>query len=480
MCLAGLVVATGAGPTFATDPPPADPAAQGVVRMTQHQALAFAQIALRKGQPKTAYELTEGLIKANPKNGHAHFIRASALGQLKDYRTGKRSAAAAYRAANTNVQRYEAAKLAAELSFAGDQPTLSQLWLRRATHYAPDDKTRSNMVRAFRGVRNSNPLRFQLSFSVNPSDNINNGANSPLNIIEGSPLVGTLSTSAQAISGTVIKTEAHLSYRLRQAEGSETHATGRVVSREYRFNNPVWGLSASDLSSLRAQIGLRHYWLPDKIGYWRFDLTAGRAWYGGDPYYDFVGLGIQRSRKLNDKTRLNVGFDVEQQYGKDRVRVRVTLLPTTPPTLSTTVRPEVIADATVYSAFAEIDHDLNNGGQIGARVQYREIDSAGANRASQQWSTIATYELGKEIGPAEVSFSLGYSSLDYDAYSVIVPVPGGRRDTSWFGGVTATFNDYSYFGFVPVVTLNAEKSRSNISRFDVDQTAVSFGIRSEF
>ena len=100
--------------------------------------------------------------------------------------------------------------------------------------------------------------------------------------------------------------------------------------------------------------------------------------------------------------------------------------------------------------------------------------------ASAGVSAAPTYTLGREIGPAQVSVSVGHSTLDYEQYWVLLPVAGGRTDESWFGGVTAAFNDYSYMGFVPVVSVNAEKSRPNISRFDVDQTAVSFGIRSEF
>ncbi|MFN3210610.1 MAG: hypothetical protein ACE369_16725 [Roseovarius sp.] len=88
--------------------------------------------------------------------------------------------------------------------------------------------------------------------------------------------------------------------------------------------------------------------------------------------------------------------------------------------------------------------------------------------------------MGRDIGPARLSFQLGHSVVDYDTYLIIAPVPGGRSDDSTFGGVTATFSDWSYMGFVPTVSLNAEKTRSNISRFDVDETSVSFGIRSEF
>jgi hypothetical protein len=131
-------------------------------------------------------------------------------------------------------------------------------------------------------------------------------------------------------------------------------------------------------------------------------------------------------------------------------------------------------------AFAQLSYTLPGGGRLGAYVNYRDVDSDGVNRSSDQWTGIVSYTLGRQIGPAEMTFQVGQSVVDYDRYSVIVPVPGGRRDDSVFGGVTATFKDWSYMGFVPTMSFNAEKSRSNISRFDVDETALTVGIRSEF
>lgn len=457
VCLAGLALTGGAGQPHANEAE-TDASTSGMVRLSLPHAQALAQQALRKGQPKTAYELTQGLIAANPRNGHAHFLRAHALGQMKDYKTGRQSAARAYRAANTDVQRFEAAKLAAELSFADDSYTVSQFWLRRAVHYAPNKEIRSQYVKAFRNVRRTNPLRFEIQFSINPSDNVNNGSNSPYNLIEGSPLVGTLSPSARAIRGVVTKTDLRGAYRVQQSKHHETSLTGRVLSREVRFNDPVPGISGSDISSLRLEVGVNHLWATSKTGYWSFDINGGRTWYGRSPYYDFAGVGVRRLQKLSDNVQLSLGTHIEEQFDK-----------TVP-----------ITDATVYSAFAGLSYTLGTGGELGAQLQFRDIDSDGRNRASQQWAVVATYTLGREIGPARVSFSLGHSSLDYEQYWVILPVAGGRTDESWFGGVTAAFNDYSYMGFVPVVSVNAEKSRSNISRFDVDQTAVSFGIRSEF
>ncbi len=432
---------------------------QAPVTLTLPQARALAQDALQKGQPKLAFTLSEGLLQANPNDGHAHFTQALALARMKDFQSGKRSAAKAYRVAQSDDDRYHAAELAARLSFADERFTQSQLWLRRAVQYAPDEASRDQTITSFRNVRRHNPLNFNLRFSVTPSDNVNNGSNSPYNVIEGSPLVGTLSPSAQAIAGIVATGDLQGSYRIASGERFETRLTGRVYSRRVEFNNPVAGLSGSDLSSVRLEAGLSHLLSSGESGhYWRFTGKGGRVWYGGDPLYDFISAGAERSQKLNDKIRLSFGGSVEEQFDQ--------LAP--------------IADATVFGAFAGLTYALPDGGSLGARIQYRSIDSNGANRASEQWTGIASYVMGKQIGPAKMSFSVGYSTLDYDTYTVIGPVAGGRLDESYFGGVTASFNDWGYMGFVPTLSVRAEKSRSNISRFDVDQTSVSLGIRSEF
>ena len=418
----------------------------------------MTEAALNQGRPKLAFQLSEGLLQADPKNGQAHYFQALALASLRDNKSASAAAARAFRFADRDIQRYQAAQLAAQLTYADERYTLSQFWLRRAVHYAPNDKVRERSVMAFRKVRNDNPLSFQLRFSVTPSDNVNNGSNSPYNLIEGSPLVGTLSPSAQAISGLVASTDLRAAYRFLQSETYETRVTGRITDKRVRFNDPVTGISGDDLAEQRVQIGLAHRWSRSKQGYWQAEINGGRQWYGGDPLYDFIGLGFSRVQKLTKNLRLTLGTAVEEQFDE------------APP----------IADATSYTAYAGLSYALMGGSRVNGSVHFREIDSNGTNRASQQWYGVASYTHGRKIGPATMSVSLGYSTLDYEQYSVIFPVAGGRVDTSWFGGVSAAFNDYSYMGFVPTLSVHTEKSRSNISRFDVDQTSVSLGIRSEF
>ncbi|MEL7279564.1 MAG: hypothetical protein AAGK79_04365 [Pseudomonadota bacterium] len=431
----------------------------GAVNLSLAQAQELALKALRSGQPRLAFALSDGLLEADPKNGHALYIKAKALGQLQDFDEGRKIAAEAYRAARTDLQHFESATLAAQLSFADQKMTHSQIWLRRAAHHAPNKMLKDASVSAFLQVRNRNPLNFQLSFSVSPSDNVNNGSNSPLNIIDGTPVVGSLSPSAQAISGWVASLNMQGAYRFRETQTSETRVVARAFLRHVEFDNPVPGISSSDLASQRLQLGLSHIWMPEQSGYWRFDVNGGRTWYAGDPFYDFAGLGASRVQKLSDRWRLSFGGGVEHQFDLTRP----------------------IFDSTVWSGIAGLSYALPGGSEIGFSARYREIVSNGANRNSQQWTGIVSYTHGRRIGPAKLSVQVGHSTLDYDRYFVgPISVPEGRVDSSWFGEISATIDAASYMGFVPVVSLRSEQSRSNISRFDVEQTGVTVGVRSEF
>ncbi len=420
----------------------------------------LASQALASQQPKLAYDLGKGLLEADPKNPRALYYQALALAQVKAYGPAEKKAAWAYWHAQNDDQRYQAANLAAQLSFANDRMTGSQFWLRRAVNHAPNDVARAQTVSAFQNVRARNPLRFDFRFSLTPSDNVNNGANSPLNVIDGVPVVGTLSQSAQALSGTITTAQISASYRLAASPGRETRIKARLNARRVDISDPVVGLSGSDLSSTIAEIGLSQYLRGSSEAVtWKFDLDGGRVWYGGDPLYDFARLDAERHQKLGERVLLSFGASAEEQQDKaDRG-----------------------ADASVMGGFASVGLDLSGGGQLGLRLQYRDTDSTGVNRASQQWTGIASYQMGRAIGPARMEFSIGASTLDFNQYRVgFITVPGGRKDESVFGGVTATFKDLGYMGFVPTVSLRSEKSSSNISRFDVAETSVTLGIRSEF
>ncbi|MEM6480291.1 MAG: surface lipoprotein assembly modifier [Pseudomonadota bacterium] len=435
------------------------------LRVTLQQGQVLAIQALQAGRPKLAYQLSEAVLAADPHNGEAHYTQALAFTMVGAHGHARQSAGRAYTHSISPEQKFQSAQLASQAAYKGDQLSWSQFWLRRAVQHAPNEEVRQDTIRVFQTVRHRNPLKFRLNFSIRPSNNVNNGANSPFNIIEGQPSGGIISQSAQAIDGQVAVADVNFSYRLAETERSETQAIGRIYTRQVRFNDSVPGISASDLTTWRAEGGARHIrTTQDGKRQWQFALVGGRIWYGGDPLYDYARFELDRHQMLTEKLRFSLGGALERQQGEARTS----------------------SDATQYLVYTQLRYSFANGSTLGGFVSFRDLESDGFNRSNEQITGVLRFTLGRTLGPATLSVSLGKSSVDYDSFVVPGfpffggPVAGGRQDDAIFAGVSAAFKEWSYMGFVPTLSLNTSHTDSNVSRFEVDETSLSLGIRSEF
>ncbi|MEM6577698.1 MAG: surface lipoprotein assembly modifier [Pseudomonadota bacterium] len=446
-------------------PAQAQPEPAAPVQMTVQQGQDLALQALQSGRPKLAYDLSKAVLQADPRNGEAHYTQALAFSMVGAHGQARKSAGLAFRHSDTPVQKYQSAQLASQSAYQDDLLTLSQLWLRRAVQHAPSDEVRKDTIRIYQTVRRRNPLKFNLNFSVRPSDNVNNGSNSPFNIIEGSPTLGFLSPSAQAIEGQIAVFDLNFSYRVSETERSETQLVGRAFTRQVRFNDSVPGISESDLATSRLEGGVRHVRTSEnRERQWHFGLLGGRVWFGGDPFYDYARFEVDRHQLLTPNLRFSIGASVERQQAEARTT----------------------SDGTQYQIYTQLRYAFSGGSTIGAFFSFRDLETDGINRANEQITGVLRYTLGQPVGPATLSLSVGASQVDYGTYIInlgpfgILDVPGGRTDDAIFAGVTAAFDEWSYMGFVPTVSLNTSKTESNISRFDVEETSLTFGIRSEF
>ena len=157
--------------------------------------------ALKGERPALASQIAQGLLIADPHSAYAHYVLATAHADMGHGTDGRKSAARAYRYADNRVQKFQAAELAARLTFAEGHPTLTQLWLRRAVQNAPTPEIEEQLARDYARVRRENPFRFSITGGVKPSSNVNNGADTAQQVIDGLPFTGRLSGSAQALSG---------------------------------------------------------------------------------------------------------------------------------------------------------------------------------------------------------------------------------------------------------------------------------------
>jgi hypothetical protein len=171
-------------------------------RMTAAQLLA-------RGQAQAAVDITDMLIRRDPEDATSLILNAHARRTLGDARNARRAARQGYQASDRPVERYGAAMAMAQALSSDGAKTRAQFWLRRAAHVAPDEQTRARAIRDYRYVSMTNPWSVDLSFSIDPSDNVN-GAPSDNTFVLGG-LIFT-NPAAVPISGFVLRQNTSLRY----------------------------------------------------------------------------------------------------------------------------------------------------------------------------------------------------------------------------------------------------------------------------
>ena len=124
-------------------------AAEQSVALSLPEARSLAVHALNGERPALASQIAQGLLVADPHSAYAHYVLATAHADMGHGTDGRKSAARAYRYADTRVQKFQAAELAARLTFAEGHPTLTQLWLRRAVQNAPTPEIGEQLARDY-------------------------------------------------------------------------------------------------------------------------------------------------------------------------------------------------------------------------------------------------------------------------------------------------------------------------------------------
>ena len=432
--------------------------------ITLDQARSLAHQALRHNDPMLAIQLANGLLQANPDDAGALFILSQARFMAGDHKAARKASAKAYRLGLSSKERVRAAEMAARASLHEERPTLTQLWLRRAALHVEDDVAKDRIASDYAIVRQMNPFSFRLGGGVRPSNNVNNGADSALQVIDGVPLVGSLSGGAQALEGTIATFDVDLAYRLRQTETSQTRIGSRFYMRRVKLSSSAKAqapeIDESDFDSTYLDVSLTHaFALGAKGNTASVGARLGRAWAKGDKDYDFASLSLSRSIKLGDPTRLSFAITAEE---RDVAR-------------------NAVFDQTRLQFNASVSHKLGNGDRIGLSYAITDADSDHINYRSTAQSLRGSYAFADPVGPAKVSASVTYGDTKYPDFQIgFIEVPGGRHDKSLYGDVTFFFEDFDYGGFAPSVRLRTGKRDSNVSRYDSNEFSINFEIRSTF
>lgn len=435
------------------------------VELGVDQARNLAIRALESGDPGFAIQLAKGVLKADPKDALAYYIIAQGYAGLDNPTLARRAAGYAYRHADAGPARFEAAQLAARMAFLGENYTLSQIWLRRTAIHAPTERDEQLVAQDYKILRQVNPWSLRLRAEVQPSDNVNNGSDTSLNIIDGVPDEGTISGAGLALSGLIGSLDIAPAYRLSSDEDSLTTLGARLYLQRVALSDSAKATAPdatdSDFGATYAELSLAHAFALGSVdggAQMAFDLAFGESWYGGERNYRFARLGGAHRSRISPTARLTLRAEAERRF-KARYLTN---------------------DARVLSLGADFDKAFDNGDVLNLVLALQDTDAQSINGTYSTASMRASYTLGRAVGPARLSMGLvmGYTHYDDFLFSITGAVP--RTDKSLYGDLTLIFDRYDYAGFVPTLRLRGGRKDSNFSRFSSRELSLSVGIGSKF
>jgi hypothetical protein len=430
--------------------------------MSIDEARAMGIAAIEVSRPDVAADIARQMLAKDADDPFARFLLARALMEMGDLPTARAEARLAFRAARSPEQRHQAARLAAQAAWNEGRPTIAQYWLHRSAAAAPAEVSRGERLRELAAVRNANPVDLTFGFSAVPSDNVNDGASSEFNIIDGVPVVGWLSPDGQALPGVVSHLRAGVGYRLPDAPNLRANLLldWRRVDLSSDARARVPDLDPRSFDAGRIEAGLTRSWRTEGAPYMaQVGVTAGAQMDGRHLSYRYLRLDGSYARGISETTVIEVGGAVERRGQRPG---------TTGPDWATSVS-------------LGFRHILPGEDIIGARVFASHFDTPVFGRSSLSLGFDVTYRRAKPIGPAMLFARAGYAETRFDDYMVgFITVPGGRQDQTFSAGLSLSFPKQEFWGFTPALSITHRETRSNVSRFETKRSGVSLGLAAQF
>lgn len=425
--------------------------------ITIPEARVALKQAIQQGNLTQADNIITALFQVNPDDFDALAGEAIVALTRKDMPKARAAAKAAHSIAPAQTK-WQFARLVAQTHFEQGRLPLAQLWLRRAFNSAPDAKSKAAVAKEFQAVSKLNPLSIQLSFGITPSNNVNGGSNEKVFYLGGIPF--ELSADSLALSGVLVSAEANLKYKLSESQKQVTSLGINLSERQaYLSSNakasaPTVKNGDYTFASKEVYIEHRRLIFP-KLGSTDFSVLAGKNWYGGEPLWDYRRLTIGQTFSI-DKTSSAYLRVIKQQDFAQRA-------------------------SDTNTEYADVDLTYSTRVFSADRISFnlgKRWTQSTAQSSENDWSRIKlTYSLGRKVLGTGLSFSWGADRRDYDVYGLSID---GRHDKSVSLGVNAIFQDVSYFGFSPSLSIDAKRTYSNVSRFSSESVSAGFGWQSNF
>lgn len=429
--------------------------AQTVV--TPEQARTLAARLINVGQPRAALTVLDALVERDEKDARTLILKAHAHRVLGEYDASRQAGRAGWRHAGTDKLKFNAAIATAQALSKDDKKSRAQLWLRRAAHVAPDDQSRARAIRDHSFVRRTNPWSVRLRFGITPSDNVNNAPRDNRLVLGGLLFVDE---TAVPLSGVEIRSGVDLRYNFnirseRQMFAAFSLDQENVVLTEDDENIPE-GVEASDFSYTKAVATLGwDFQANAEAPHRTVTLSYGRIWSAGSHLSNEVRLGYRQAQQLDNGSRLilhgGLGY-ADRQDSELRSGY-------TGGVGATWIKPLTGGD---YLSF-------------NTHLSRSEADSAFITHTGLRLGV--SYTLGKPIMGATTTFSASGLLRRYDD---ALPGLPARDDEGLRLSTSLLFKNFDTYGFAPKVSFTAERTNSNISRYETETLGVSIGFQSVF
>ncbi|MDX8349885.1 hypothetical protein SLH49_18005 [Cognatiyoonia sp. IB215446] len=432
---------------------------------------AEAEAALVGGNPARTVILANQLLEDNPDSFAALFLLALAQSDLDLPREAAASAGRAYRVASSEETRLQTARLAATAHFRAKQYARSEFWFRRAANHIATEDDAEAIVRGFQRAREANPITTQYTASIAPSDNINDGSDAARLCFEN--LDGTcfieldLREDQLALSGLEYNGSARIQYELSKTPRQTTTIGGLIFGQGVVFSDEtetllseseseiVRDLRPSDFAAFLAQFSLEQQQADfSPLGPTRIAYNYGRYWRGGDLLVDYHDLILGQIVPFEGGRSFALESSVRQQRAQ---------------------APGLI-DSTIYNLSGSYQWRFDNR-DVTTLTLASKYNDASEESTFVEYRLRSDYALGRQIFQTRWST---FAEIGYRSFDEFSSTLDGRRDRFASAGVTAVFEEVSYFGFSPSMSLFASRTDSDVSFIDSSKASLSFGIASNF
>ena len=431
--------------------------AQDEITLTPQQTRALAVSLLDEGQLAEAAAIADVLLQRDPEDTSALIVRSQVAVASGDFAGAIELAGRAYRTSDNPDARFIAARLVARSHAELVQDTRAQIWLRRARQFAPNDAAAAAVAEDFQFLRRRNPWATNLRFGFTPSSNVNNGSAKSTSELFGLPF--QLDGLARALSGYELSLGADSRYRLTANNVSATFLDFDINGRTYFLTDEAKeqapGAKGSDFADATLGFGITHRRIfAEGLEPTTFSGRIGQYWYSGEPYTRSIDAKVSQSWRIDDNDSIGASLSAQNRrglQGQELVRT--------------------------YGLDLNWNHGFESGDLLQLSAGAARAESDDINSDFQSLSLGASYAFSQPVAGVQFGLGLSLNQRDWDAYTFAA---GPREDKTAAVRLRMTFTQIEYYGFQPVMTLEATRTESNVDLFDRDYLRVGFDLQSSF